>query len=111
MCRKATGAAFRSRATVRTDAFRWLRGEALLARYPSSPGQTRTFCSRCGATLVTFFGDYPQYLGLALGTLDDDPQQRPTAHVHVASKAAWYTITDNLPQFPADLPRDFFVKQ
>ena len=108
MCRKATGAAFRSRATVRSDAFRWLQGEALLGRYASSPGQTRTFCSRCGATLVTLFDDYPQYMGLALGTLDDDPQQHPVAHVHVASKAPWFSITDDLPQFPDELPRDFF---
>ena len=42
-------------------------------------------------------------LGLPLGALDDDPGVRPQLHVHVASKAPWFTITDGLPQF-AELP-------
>jgi hypothetical protein len=107
MCRKATGAAFRTRAGVNTDEFRWTQGEALLGRYESSPGQTRTFCTVCGATLITFFRDYPNTLGLALGTLDDDPGVRAVAHVHVASKAPWFEIADDLPQFAEGLPADF----
>jgi hypothetical protein len=99
MCRKATGAAFRTRAGVATEAFRWLTGDDLLSRYESSPGETRTFCRVCGATLVTFFRDHPGEIGLALGTLDDDPGVRPSAHVFVASKAPWFEITDQLPQF------------
>lgn len=99
MCRKATGAAFRSRASVPTAAFRWVAGERLLARYESSPGQVRTFCRVCGSTLVTIFPNSPEELGLAMGTLDDDPGVRPQFHVYVGSKAAWYDISDPLPQF------------
>jgi hypothetical protein len=107
MCRKATGAAFRTRASVRSHEFRWTQGESLLGRYPSSPGQTRTFCTACGATLITLFQDHPEFLGLALGSLDADPRIRAVAHVHVASKAPWFEITDDLPQYPEDLPPDF----
>ena len=99
MCRKATGAAFRSRAHVSTDAFRWVQGEELLSRYESSPGHIRTFCRVCGSTLVTIFPDLPEELGLAMGTLDDDPGLRPQFHVYVASKAPWHEISDRLPQF------------
>jgi len=99
MCRKATGAAFRTRVSVPSAAFRWLQGEELVSRYESSPGQTRTFCRVCGATLPTFFRDHPEVIGLPLGSLDDDPGIRPTAHVMVASKAPWFEITDTLPQF------------
>jgi hypothetical protein len=99
MCRKATGAAFRTRAAVATAAFRWLAGESLLSKYESSPGETRTFCRVCGATLPTFFRDHPGHIGLPLGTLDDDPGVRPSAHVFVDSKAPWFEITDSLPQF------------
>jgi hypothetical protein len=97
MCRKATGAAFRTRAFVKPAAFRWLAGEALVSRYPSSPGETRTFCRVCGATLATFLGD--KEIGLPLGTLDDDPLVRPSAHVFVDSKAAWFEIADGLPRY------------
>ena len=46
MCRKAHGAAFRTRAAVEDRGFRmWLAGEHLLTRYQSSPGLHKTFCS------------------------------------------------------------------
>jgi hypothetical protein len=99
MCRKATGAAFRTRASVLPRAFHWLSGEELISRYESSPGETRTFCSVCGATLATFFGDHANEIGLPLGTLDADPGVRASAHVYVDSKAPWFEITDALPRF------------
>jgi hypothetical protein len=43
MCRKAHGAAFRTRATVRAADFRYLKGEHLITAYESSPGTYRTF--------------------------------------------------------------------
>jgi hypothetical protein len=36
---------------------------------------------------------------LALGTLNEDPGQKPEFHIFVGSKAPWHDITDNLPQF------------
>jgi hypothetical protein len=99
MCRKAHGAAFRSRAAVRRADFRFTQGESLLARYESSPGTHRCFCSRCGSPLVSFFDGNPNTLGLPLGALDDDPGVRPGCHVYVGSKAPWFEITDELPRF------------
>jgi hypothetical protein len=103
MCRKATGAAFRTRAAVPASAFRWTRGEELLTRYQSSPGNIRTFCRICGSTLASFFPAAPAEIGLPLGTLDDDPGVTPQAHVYVRSKAPWHEITDALPQHDAHL--------
>ena len=34
-----------------------------------------------------------------MGTLVDDPSIRPTAHIFVGSKAPWFAITDDLPQY------------
>ena len=104
MCRKAHGAAFRSRATIDAASFRWLKGETLVKSYESSPGEYRTFCSNCGSNLVTEFKYNSDVLGLPLGILDDDPGIRPECHVFVGSKAPWQEITDDLPQwdtFPA----------
>ena len=99
MCRKAHGSAFRARGRVETATLRWLRGEALIRYYESSPGQHRGFCSVCGSNLVTKFDAAPGVLGLALGVLDDDPGARPQCHVFVGSKAPWHAITDSLPRF------------
>ena len=38
-------------------------------------------------------------VGIAAGTLDDDPGIRPERHIFVASKAPWYTLPeDGLPK-------------
>ncbi len=105
MCRKAHGAAFRTRAAVKTADFEWLAGKELLTRYESSPGEHRSFCSKCGSNLVTFFDNNQDWLGFPLGTLDDDPCVKPEFHVFVGSKAPWYDITDDLPQWE-DVPKD-----
>jgi len=104
MCRKAHGAAFRSRARVSAAEFRWVRGEELVTYYESSPGNHRGFCRVCGSPLLSRFDDHPDSYGLPLGALDDDPGVKPKFHVFVASKAPWFDITDGLPQFP-ELPK------
>ena len=38
------------------------------------------------------------------GALDDDPGVKPKFHVFVATKAPWFEIADELPQFP-ELPK------
>jgi len=99
MCRKATGAAFRSRVAVPRDHFRWTTGEDLLTDYHSSSTTTRTFGKVCGSTLISLFHDNPETLGLPMGTLDNDPGIRPQFHVFVGSKASWFEIADQLPRF------------
>jgi hypothetical protein len=103
MCRKAQGAAFRSRASVRSADFRFISGEHLLTFYASSPGTCRGFCRVCGSPILSKFDADPSVLGVPLGALDDNPGVRPQLHVYVASKASWFTITDDLQQF-AEVP-------
>jgi hypothetical protein len=100
MCRKASGSAFSARAAVKAADLELLQGAELVTFYQSSPGTHRGFCRVCESPIVSKFDAYPKYYGLPLGVLDDDPKTRPTQHVHVASKAPWFTITDDLPQPP-----------
>jgi hypothetical protein len=64
----------------------------------SSPGSRRGFCRVCSSPILSKFDDHPNYFGLPLGALDDDPGTRPKLHKQVASKAPWFTITDDLPR-------------
>jgi hypothetical protein len=100
ICRKAHGAAFRSRARVNASDFRFVQGEDLLTFYASSPGLRRGFCRVCGSPILSKYDADSSFYGLAMGALDDDPGVRPEVHIFVASKAPWFTITDDLPQFP-----------
>jgi hypothetical protein len=61
----------------------------------------RAFCGRCGSPVYSRRSDSPDVLRLRLGLLDDDPKRRPLAHFWVGSKAPWFEITDDLPQFEA----------
>ena len=110
MCQKQTGAAFRTRGRVNKSDFNWVQGEDLVTFHESTPGVLRGLCRVCGSPIVNKFEagspvaaldpKAPLRYGVGLATLDDDPGVRPSAHGFVASKAVWFTITDDLPQHP-----------
>ena len=106
-CRRWHGSAFRTRAAVESRNFKWLKGEESLSKYHSSARVIKTFCSICGSNLISILEDHSDYIGLPIGALDQDPGDRPEMNIFVGSKAPWYEITDNLPQYdewPPDGP-------
>ena len=103
-CRKAQGTAFGANADVRRKYWKLVGGEDLIREFESSPGIFRAFCSRCGSPLYSRRPAAPDVLRIRLGILNDDPERRSLAHCHVASKAVWFEITDDLPQFAEGPP-------
>ena len=99
MCRKWHGTAFRTRLAVPKHSFRFVCGEQMLTSYRSSADTVKTFCRVCGSPMVNSWDPDPDNYGLAMGTLDSDPGVRPSCHVFVGSKAPWYEIHDELPQY------------
>ncbi len=97
MCRKVHGSAFGS--FLHADEVR---------NYASSAGNVRAFCRLCGSNLPVL-EDGGNHVIVPAGTLDDDPGVRPVVHIHVASKAPWFEITDDLPRFAAFPPKEFWV--
>jgi hypothetical protein len=104
MCRKAHGSAFATYASIEPQTFRWLVGDEFFAVYESSPNSGRIFCRRCGSSLGTM--DRGEIESIALGTVEGDPGITPRSHIFVGSKAPWYEVTDDLPQFEAMPPGD-----
>jgi|SRR5579884_476535 len=108
-CRKQHGAAFRSRVRVAASDFRWLHGENRVKFYESARGYQRGFCGDCGSPILnragpnwqapSDFPDGPPQYGIALALLENPPV-RPALHCFVESKAQWFDITDDLPQYP-----------
>ena len=96
-CRKASGTAFATSAAVKWEEFEVVQGQEYLAVYESSPGKGRYFCGRCGSPIYSRRKD-ASTIYIRLGTLDGNPKARPDVHIHVASKAPWYEIRDDLPQ-------------
>jgi hypothetical protein len=72
--------------------------EDLLIFGPDELNDTR--CGTCGlAPVLCCTGGRGAYVHVAMGTLVDAPSIRPTKHIFVGSKAPWFEITDDLPQF------------
>lgn len=104
-CRKAYSAAHASNIVAAPEALRFTRGEELRITYkvPEAKYFTHVFCRTCGSS-VPRVDTGRGFAIVPMGTLDDDPGIRPDAHIFVASKAPWYTIADDLPQYSEYVP-------
>jgi len=101
-CRHARGAAHNANVFVELERFRWLKGADRVVRYklPEAERFGQAFCRDCGSKLPN--------VGLRAvvpaASLDDDPGIRPALHIFVASKAPWFEIADDLPQYDEYAP-------
>jgi hypothetical protein len=95
-CRRATGSAFKPFARIERNKLAISGGSGNLMIYGDENGHD-AHCKVCGSLLYSVVRDGT--FVHAMGTLIDDPTIRPTAHIFVGSKARWFTITDDLPQY------------
>ncbi|HYM34039.1 MAG TPA: GFA family protein [Steroidobacteraceae bacterium] len=110
-CRRNRGAAHGANVFVHQNALRWLKGDnqvqmfkpADVARY------TTAFCKRCGSRMPASFAALNIYL-VPVGALDTPIPIEGSVHIFVGSKAPWFTITDNDPQFDELPPRERFAE-
>ena len=96
-CRRATGSAFKPFAGIARAKLRIVAGADHTLIY-GEPDAGDIHCGACGSLLYSVVRD-GAFVHVAMGTLVDDPSIRVGAHIFVGSKAAWYTITDDLPQY------------
>jgi hypothetical protein len=96
-CRAATGSAFKPFAGIEREKLEITNGaDGLLIVGEETLNDIR--CAKCGSLLFSVVRD-GAYVHVALGSLVDEPSMRPTKHIFVGSKAPWFEITDDLPQF------------
>jgi hypothetical protein len=104
-CRKARAAAHASNLFTSDAGLRFTRGAERLSLFalPGARYFAQAFCRDCGGKLPRL--DAERKLAVVpMGSLDDDPGARPSAHIFTASKAPWYEIADDLPQHPGAFP-------
>ena len=99
ICRRIHGAAFATWGGVAREAFSFVSGEQDLGCYAYSERSDSLFCSTCSATVLVDFKTEPHRLYITLGTVDGDVNLPDGYHQFVGSKAPWYEITDDLPQY------------
>lgn len=100
-CRKAQGTAFATNTPVKETAFLLDGGAELLRSFEASPGKQRVFCSKCGSPIYSKKDTLPGVLRIRAGLINEPLAARPAAHFYTGSKANWWPINDDLPQFEA----------
>lgn len=96
-CRRTTGSAFKPMAGIRVEALRMTAGAATALVFGES--EARDYhCGQCGSLIYSVVRE-GRYAHVTMGTLIDTPAIRPDKHIFVGSKAPWFDITDDLPQF------------
>lgn len=105
-CRRATGAAFKPFAGIARDRLCVTAGADDLMLYgdgaQTDNGAHDAHCRRCGSLLWSVVRD-GAFVHVTLGTLTEAPSILPGCHIFTGSKAPWFTITDDLPQY-AEFP-------
>ncbi|WP_407170629.1 GFA family protein [Bradyrhizobium sp. ORS 111] len=96
-CRRATGAAFKPFAGIAREQLAVVNGADGLMIYGDATAHD-AHCRRCGSLLYSVVRD-GAFVHVTMGTLLDAPAIRPSAHIFVGSKAPWYDISDDLPQY------------
>jgi hypothetical protein len=99
-CRAATGSAFRPWGEIEPAKFALTKGEAHKLVSGDAEGRHSVRCGRCFSLL--YWTGYEGKIRIPYGTLVDEPALKPTAHIYVGSKAPWYEILDDLPQYDED---------
>lgn len=102
-CRRATGSAFKAFAGIERAKLKLTQGAGQVLLYGDPAANHDVHCRVCGSLLYSV--DHARdFVHVTLGTLNDSPTIRPTAHIFVGDKAPWFEITDRLPQHEGHEP-------
>jgi len=95
-CRRATGAGSKPFAGIERGKLQVTQGADSILKFGGDLAHD-VRCSVCGSLLFSVVRK-GRFVHVTLGSLVDEPSIRPSAHIHVGSKAAWEPILDDLPQ-------------
>jgi hypothetical protein len=79
--------------------FRIVKGQESLREYRNSAGVSRLFCGTCGSPIIGKRESIPETVRVRIGTLDTPVDGKVSSHIFVGSKAEWYDILDDAPQY------------
>jgi len=100
-CQRRSGAAASANAHAAPESFHIISGEQELRAWTPQDGGTKWFCGVCGSAIYAVNDRHPDWVGVRMGSFDDDPGVRPSVRSWVGAAAPWEPIPDDgLPRFP-----------
>ena len=113
-CRKSIGALHATLAIMRRDKVE-IEGAENLTKYRTSPGFEQQFCRTCGCNLFAYDDDEATLFYVDLPTLDGglDPghPREMESHIFMSSRATWEHVSDAIPHYEAEDPREIITEE
>jgi len=105
-CRKFTGSAHATNIIVAPDQFEWLTGGDQVGRFehPEAKHYATCFCRQCGSSLP-WEAQSGGAVVIPAGTLDEDPEIRPSQNIFWKDRVAWREAVESLPHYDELQPR------
>jgi len=99
-CRKVKGAAHATNAFVACNQLNWISGQDNIADYklPDAQFFAHAFCKTCGSSVPRARADGSVY-NVPAGSLNQSPGIEAKGHIFIGSKAPWFEVTSDLPQW------------
>ena len=96
MCQRAHGAGFVTWIGVREDGFRITAGGDDVVHYRSSGHVTRSFCGRCGSSMLCNDVNHENVIDITLANVHGDIDRAPKVHAYFDCRASWLSVDDDL---------------
>ncbi len=99
-CRKVKGAAHATNAFVPGDKLSWTSGEDNITNYAHESAKVfgNSFCNTCGSSVPRARADGSMY-NVPAGSLNQAPGVEAKGHIFIGSKAPWFEVTEDKPQW------------
>jgi hypothetical protein len=98
MCRRNHGAGYVTWVQVPLPQLTLDTGEDQLVEFASSSHGSRSFCGRCGTTVLAKVNELPDEASIPLAIMQGQIDREPEAHVFFDDRVAWAMIDDSLPR-------------
>jgi hypothetical protein len=98
LCRRAHGAGYVTWVILAKAQFRLRSGGDRLVRFRSSDHGTRSFCGRCGSTLLFETSREPERIDVVLANVEGAIDREPQLHAHFDDRVEWIRVEDELPR-------------
>ena len=92
-----TGSAFLPWGEIEPEKLSVTKGADWLIVIGDTDSHHARHCGKCFS--LVYWTGYEGKIRVPYGSLIDEPTLKPTAHMFVGSKAPWYEILDDLPQY------------
>ena len=113
-CRKSIGALHATLGVMRRDKVE-IEGAENLTKYRTSPGFEQQFCRTCGCNLFAYDDDDTTFFLVDLPTLDSglDPghPREMESHIFMRSRATWEHVSNAIPHYEAEDPREIITEE